>query len=230
MRLLWYVQANRQYYCSFLSSHRQPEIAHPDGENPILASLSPPTPGQSTLVNSAAGAAGALAGWAISSIGRKVSESDTSCRTVTKHSVLQLTTGDLQSNMNAAPQAAASDLNRPTSAPAETASNGLGRPQAFSSSSAALSTPNIKPKPSSTKGMHLGASKVPAHVTADWAEEAAAEAEAEESSHANPWGNDDLMDVNADQDDWSEYLGGIGLQQTLMSFAGAFESEAIENF
>lgn len=21
----------------------------------------------------------------------------------------------------------------------------------------------------------------------------------------NPWGNDDLMDVNADQDDWSEY-------------------------
>lgn len=72
--------------------------------------------------------------------------------------------------------------------------------------------------------MHLGASKVPAHVTADWAEEAAAEAEAEESSHANPWGNDDLMDVNADQDDWSEYLGGIELQQTLMSVAGAFES------
>lgn len=29
------------------------------------------------------------------------------------------------------------------------------------------------------------------------------EAEVETS---NPWGNDDLMDVNADQDDWSEIV------------------------
>ncbi len=50
----------------------QPETVEQEGEPNILASLAPPTPGQSTLVNSAAGAAGALAGWAISSIGKKV--------------------------------------------------------------------------------------------------------------------------------------------------------------
>lgn len=58
------------------------------------------------------------------------------------------------------------------------------------------------------KSMHLGANKVPASSSlSDWAMEAAAEAESEEASHAgvNPWGNDDLIDVNADQDDWSAY-------------------------
>ena len=57
------------------------------------------------------------------------------------------------------------------------------------------------------KGMQLSASKIAAssHIAADWAEEAAAEAEAEEEAmHHNPWGSDDLMDVNADQDDWSK--------------------------
>lgn len=57
--------------------------------------------------------------------------------------------------------------------------------------------------------MQLGGSKVvvASHMPAEWAEEAAAEAEAEEEAmHHNPWGNDDLMDVNADQDDWSEAL------------------------
>lgn len=54
--------------------------------------------------------------------------------------------------------------------------------------------------------MHLGANKAPAStsihdIAVGWAEEAAAEAEA---SSSNPWGSDDLMDVNADQDDWSE--------------------------
>lgn len=57
------------------------------------------------------------------------------------------------------------------------------------------------------KGMQLGGHKVisASNVASDWAEEAAAEAEAEEeASHHNPWGTDDLMDVNADQDDWSK--------------------------
>ncbi len=56
--------------------------------------------------------------------------------------------------------------------------------------------------------MQLGGGKAVAspHMAAEWAEEAAAEAEAEEGAmHHNPWGGDDLMDVNADQDDWSEF-------------------------
>lgn len=69
------------------------------------------------------------------------------------------------------------------------------------------STPNPFGTSSKAKGMQLGASKVPAsssHFAADWAQEAAAEAEA--SQGEIPWGSDDLMDVNADQDDWSMSL------------------------
>ncbi|KAI8975880.1 hypothetical protein BD414DRAFT_171788 [Trametes punicea] len=53
--------------------------------------------------------------------------------------------------------------------------------------------------------MQLGATKVPSSVSSipDWAEEAAAEVET--SQNTNPWGNDDLMDVNADDDDWSAF-------------------------
>jgi SCY1-like protein 1 len=47
----------------------QPETAmNENGDTSIL----PVPAGQATLVNSAAGAAGALAGWAISSLGKKV--------------------------------------------------------------------------------------------------------------------------------------------------------------
>ena len=55
--------------------------------------------------------------------------------------------------------------------------------------------------------MQLGATKVLTSASSipDWAEEAAAEADT--SQGANPWGNDDLMDVNADEDDWSEFRG-----------------------
>ena len=49
----------------------QPETSVTDAAGaPANHALALPT--QSTLVNSAAGAAGALAGWAISSLGRKV--------------------------------------------------------------------------------------------------------------------------------------------------------------
>ncbi|TFY60187.1 hypothetical protein EVJ58_g5312 [Rhodofomes roseus] len=56
--------------------------------------------------------------------------------------------------------------------------------------------------------MQLGANKVPTSTSlSDWAMEAAAEAESEDTtqSSSNPWGNDDLIDVNADQDDWSAF-------------------------
>lgn len=80
-----------------------------------------------------------------------------------------------------------------------------------------MSTPDQIPRAvgsvSKAKGMQLGASKTPAstHMPAEWAEEAAAEAEAEEALQGNPWGTDDLMDVNADQDDWSKCSVGLAL-------------------
>lgn len=52
----------------------QPEtVAPPDGSPLPNGASVPATPGGSTLVNSAAGAAGALAGWAFNSLGKKVS-------------------------------------------------------------------------------------------------------------------------------------------------------------
>jgi len=51
------------------------------------------------------------------------------------------------------------------------------------------------------KSMQLGASKSSA-VFSSLADQLTEEAEKEEG---NPWGNEDLMDVNADEDDWSEY-------------------------
>ena len=53
--------------------------------------------------------------------------------------------------------------------------------------------------------MQLGAHKAPASeslskMAAEWAEEAEAEGE---TSRGQTWAGDDLMDVHADQDDWS---------------------------
>ncbi|KAI0743379.1 ARM repeat-containing protein [Daedaleopsis nitida] len=143
------------------------------------------------LVNSAAGAAGALAGWAITSLGKK------------------LATGDLQTSMTSAIGAA---IDRPTSAPAANA--GLnGNTLTISTASVPLtptSSSNAGPtrsltSPSKGKGMQLGATKLPSIASSipDWAEEAAAELETSQST--NPWGSDDLMDVNADDDDWSAF-------------------------
>lgn len=51
---------------------------------------------------------------------------------------------------------------------------------------------------SKPKGMQLGGhTSSTLSPAAEWASEAEVET-------SNPWGNDDLMDVNADQDDWSE--------------------------
>ncbi|KAH9962010.1 hypothetical protein BGW80DRAFT_1438713 [Lactifluus volemus] len=116
------------------------------GDGPHSLGLSAPNGGaETTLVSSAAGAAGALAGWAISSIGKKVS-----CD---------------------AP---------PPSVPTET------RPSTNTQSPAPVIPNSSKPK-----AMQLGAHKtsVPGFLPGGIAEEAR-------------WGGD-LMDVNADADDWS---------------------------
>jgi SCY1-like protein 1 len=56
-----------------------------------------------------------------------------------------------------------------------------------------------------SKGMQLGASKTPASVAAaSLAAQLEEEAATEEGIDGNPWGTDDLIDINADEDDWSE--------------------------
>lgn len=120
--------------------------------------------------------------------------------------------------MGAVPEAAAADIDRPMSAPSTSLIPAAPvRPTVHFSLGSAMSTPDSVPKvrvngtAGKVKGMQLGAQKLPvsSHIHDHWAEEAAAEAEAEETNNTNPWGNDDLMDVNADQDDWSEFCYGF---------------------
>ena len=72
------------------------------------------------------------------------------------------------------------------------------------SSPATARHPSFGSSASKTKGMQLEVSKGPASaaagsLAAQWEEEAAAE----EGMQDNPWGTDDLIDINADEDDWS---------------------------
>ncbi|KAF8893945.1 hypothetical protein BD779DRAFT_1753347 [Infundibulicybe gibba] len=176
-----------------LESHAKTMPEHLISESAMPGSL-PPV--QTTLVNSATGAAGALAGWAISSFGMKLGPSD------------------LQTSMGPSPA-----TDRPTSAPpipkstADNPSDALSpsftnSPRTMSAtSSPALPSGRGNPatqKPASrAKGLQLGANKTPQSRVL--AEQLAEEIEAGEREDSNPWGNEDLIDVNADQDDWSAF-------------------------
>lgn len=118
--------------------------------------------------------------------------------------LLQLAATDMQSTMASAPGA---PIGRPTSAPppAEGAAQshiGNLRPSplltSLSATNSAVSSPALLASGSlsKSKGMQLGANRVPSAILAEnWIDE---------SSDVNPWGNEDLIDVNADQDDWSK--------------------------
>src|SRR5258708_31583130 len=58
---------------------------------------------------------------------------------------------------------------------------------------------------SNSKGMQLGGKShaITAHV--NLADQLAEEAAASATLEGNPWGTDDLIDVNADEDDWGEW-------------------------
>ncbi|EJD37516.1 ARM repeat-containing protein [Auricularia subglabra TFB-10046 SS5] len=175
-------------------------VLQPEGAPAVGATAysSGPSTTSEALVNSATGAAGALAGWAISSLGKK------------------LAAGDLVSAMETASALVASPpLDRPMSAPPPPASSSSGSGLNGSVSavkpplaSPALSTVsafagNGAPRPSKAKGLQLGASKKPAASLA--AQIAAAEDDdpVDDGAIEDAWGGD-LMDVQADQDDWSE--------------------------
>lgn len=121
----------------------------------------------------------------------------------------------MQSTMNGA-----GGIDRPTSAPPPPGglSGGPSRPgplpfvpSVASAANSAVSSPAMTRSStlgagssSRAKGMQLGASKVPAGLAAaSLAAQLAEEAATEEGVQDNPWGTDDLIDINADEDDWS---------------------------
>lgn len=94
-------------------------------------------------------------------------------------------------------------IDRPISAPgpvggSSTYPHGV-QPASLAGVKSGVSTPTV----SKSKAMQLGAHKVPASVAAAALVEQLAEEAAAAEGEGNPWGNDDLIDVNADEDDWS---------------------------
>jgi SCY1-like protein 1 len=75
--------------------------------------------------------------------------------------------------------------------------------------------------------MQLGTNKVSASLaTASLAAQLTEEAAAEEGTDGNPWGTDDLIDINADQDDWSKlyFCAKESVKTDDHRITGAFES------
>lgn len=95
-------------------------------------------------------------------------------------------------------------IDRPISAPGPVGgSSSLGtQPISLAGVKSGVSTPTA----SKSKAMQLGAHKVPASVAAAALVEQLAEEAAAAEGDGNPWGNDDLIDVNADEDDWSTFF------------------------
>ncbi|KXN90149.1 N-terminal kinase-like protein [Leucoagaricus sp. SymC.cos] len=151
-----------------------PEIAESDPTTPASEQLGGMLPAPGGLVNSATGAAGALAGWAMSSLGKRVSGLSQS------------------SNIGELP-------NKPFSTPTTSS------PPSTSNFSSSTLSPSTSTK---GKGLQLGGSargKSSSNAIADFAKELEDESSGPGGLGDNPWGNDDLMDINADEDDWSAF-------------------------
>lgn len=150
-------------------------------------------PHQATLATSAAGAAGSLAGWAFSSLG--------------KH----LASGEANSAMTAAPENSLPGTFTVSPSPSlstsrrESTESAPSRPSNSRLNSSSLNSFGSRPRPPTQGGMKLNASKP--KLGANLMDELAAELD---DDVANAWG-DDLMDVNADTDDWSESLPTLSL-------------------
>ncbi|WVR00194.1 hypothetical protein IAU59_007336 [Kwoniella sp. CBS 9459] len=168
---------------------------------PVTTTSSSSSANQAGLVNSATGAAGALAGWAIASLGK------------------QLNTPDLNSTMSAAsalqvPNGGGSNAPSPSASPRLSSDSN----SAFGSTSPSVPGPSIgrvksgnnvrSSSPlvgssSTHSGLKLGGKKA-TPAKSSLADTLAGEWE-EEDETANAWGTDDLIDVNADDDDWSAF-------------------------
>jgi SCY1-like protein 1 len=145
----------------------------------------------SSLVNSATGAAGALAGWAIASLGKQLP--------VSEHSAISATPAQVQQPLYA--QQSSSDS-------FQSASNLPSR----------SNTPSQSRVPARKMGaMQLGGAsggRASVHkpgMSTALVDELAGEFEEDGDEVANAWGSSDLMDVNADGDDWSECVVKVGV-------------------
>ncbi|KAF8320793.1 hypothetical protein DL93DRAFT_2073508 [Clavulina sp. PMI_390] len=184
-----------------IEAHAQmmPETAIPpaaNGEAPAPYAASNST--QAALVNSAAGAAGALAGWAMSSLGRT------------------LATSDLQTQIAELPS-------RPQPNPTNGTTSTLSAPAVPVSTRPSTST--------TSKGMQLGASKQPLSKggSSSLAAELEREAAAEMGGGSDAWAESgDLMDVNADAGDWTDFQTGPSAVEMETAWEESLDQESLE--
>lgn len=155
--------------------------------------------GGNSLVGTAAGAAGALAGWAISSLNKQLPSAEA-------HSQMSVTPAQVQRPLEVPKgpsEIFGSNGPSPVASPRPSMSLGEGFKTSTSagrfgaSSSSAGSRMQLGGSSKSTQRQQKEAG-------ASLADTLAAEYEDEEESVGDAWGDGDLMDVNADADDWSE--------------------------
>jgi len=149
---------------------------------------------QAGLVNSATGAAGALAGWAIASIGKQMSTTEThstmSAASASSTAAVQSGMASAASSSKTAQPRTSSDAFSFGATPSESRINVRKAPPARVAASAA--------------SMKLGGTK-PKATKASLADTLADEWDEGDDEVENAWGNDDLIDVNADEDDWAAF-------------------------
>ena len=182
------------YMCSVVNAQPETVLTDDRSSHGPVTTTSTANGSQAGVVNSATGAAGALAGWAIASIGKQMSNTE------------------VHSTMSAAPTLAppsfASNANSAVASPV--ASPRLSSDSFTFGSTSTKPSINVKkaaPRvtPSSSSGMKLGATKAKA-PTSSLADTLAGEwDDADDGGVENAWGTDDLIDVNADEDDWAAF-------------------------
>jgi SCY1-like protein 1 len=156
-------------------------------------------PANATLVSTAAGAAGSLAGWAISTLGKRVRIGLPLCICMTLTFFLQLATTDMQTPINSM---AGPEIDRPTSAPPTKSLSNYNAEILPPHSASFQSSPAVASPQGAAKGnaLRLGANKPSSSIAIDSLVNKLTEEFA--TTEGNPWGSDDLIDMNADADDW----------------------------
>lgn len=155
----------------WVQAYIQPETVQTESSanmGPITTTPATNGAGQAGLVNSATGAAGVLAGWAISSLSK------------------QMSTTEVHSTMSATPAAARPPVPSTSVSPSPSSSSTMA-PSAPVPGFGSTNKSSMKLKP-----------KVAAPVESfadEW----------DDGGAANAWGTDDLIDVNADTDDWAAF-------------------------
>lgn len=143
--------------------------------------------------------------------------------------LLQLAAGDLVSAMQTASSLVATPpTDRPMSAPPPPAASGLNGsvapkpPLASPAPSTVSAFAGDAPRPSRAKGLQLGASKQPVSLAA----QIAAADEDDDGEIEDAWGGD-LMDVTADEGDWSA-CACAETRPHLTRYAAEFESAPVQ--